>query len=409
MACSILRNHQMGVNYLSEAVRRKVKRIALFRRDLAYRWVTKRRQFGSPSGHAPRRFATDLTAYSAANPETAKWISVESPTFLRRMAPGGSSAIQQHFSPYLEQKLPEEGVMRFKNARILGGYAGAVVASDETLIVPFSTDPFGMGRHRSSARLKLPKIHDLIGRTAFLATPEADCNYYHFTVDLLPRLLLLERALGSLASLDHLVLNLRNKAYEEPLLRRFGLPLDKVLHLEDDMHLRVEELYVPTFTPSEYGVAAWKTSGIRSKVLKHESKRPAGTKLFLSRKGASSRRLLNEDELFQVLQKHGFVAMDCGAHSLEEQVSIFSSATHVVGLHGAAFTNIIYCQPGTRIYEMINALSLRGFYWSLSDVCGLHHKFITTKPACQSAGLESHRANKTDAEVEIDQLTQAFD
>ena len=39
----------------------------------------------------------------------------------------------------------------------------------------------------------------------------------------------------------------------------------------------------------------------------------------------------------------------------EKQIYLFSNASTIVGAHGAAFTNIIFCKPGTKIIEIIPA------------------------------------------------------
>ena len=38
--------------------------------------------------------------------------------------------------------------------------------------------------------------------------------------------------------------------------------------------------------------------------------------------------------------------------SLKEQIHIFSKASMVIGIHGGGFTNILFCQPGTVIFEV---------------------------------------------------------
>ena len=41
--------------------------------------------------------------------------------------------------------------------------------------------------------------------------------------------------------------------------------------------------------------------------------------------------------------------------SFKKQISLFESSSVIIGAHGAAFSNIIFCKPGTKIIEIIPA------------------------------------------------------
>jgi len=78
------------------------------------------------------------------------------------------------------------------------------------------------------------------------------------------------------------------------------------------------------------------------------------TRLFLSRRGFSSRQLVNELELEKVLQDFGFTTIYPETMSFSEQVDAFQSAEIVVGSCSSALTNAIFCNAGARIVAMIN-------------------------------------------------------
>ena len=46
-----------------------------------------------------------------------------------------------------------------------------------------------------------------------------------------------------------------------------------------------------------------------------------------------------------------FVSVNLGEISFSDQVNLFNKADCVVGLHGAGFANIVFCEPGTKIVE----------------------------------------------------------
>ena len=39
-------------------------------------------------------------------------------------------------------------------------------------------------------------------------------------------------------------------------------------------------------------------------------------------------------------------------YSFADQVALFNNAKEIIGLHGAAFANLIFCKPKTKIIEM---------------------------------------------------------
>ena len=47
----------------------------------------------------------------------------------------------------------------------------------------------------------------------------------------------------------------------------------------------------------------------------------------------------------------GFKSFTLSDYSFLDQVKLFYHAKTIVGLHGAGFANIIFCQPGTKILE----------------------------------------------------------
>ena len=88
------------------------------------------------------------------------------------------------------------------------------------------------------------------------------------------------------------------------------------------------------------------------------SPRRGERRLFITRKDAPSRRLLNEDEVFAAFHDvfPGLTRISMTGMPLQEQIALFAHATIVVGAHSQAFRNLLYCEgalaiqmvPGTR-------------------------------------------------------------
>ena len=76
-------------------------------------------------------------------------------------------------------------------------------------------------------------------------------------------------------------------------------------------------------------------------------------RIYVSRAGR--RRILNEDALIALLTKYSFDIIEDKPRTVSEQVAIYKNASFVLGPHGASFTNIIWCEPDTHLFELFSA------------------------------------------------------
>jgi hypothetical protein len=107
-------------------------------------------------------------------------------------------------------------------------------------------------------------------------------------------------------------------------------------------------------------------------------------KLFISRLSHTQsiqgrRGLLNEEELARRLSDVGFIIVEPEQYSFRDQVAIFSAASAVVGLGGAAMFNTVFCQPGTRVVTIESSPTFIGAHANLFATIGLPHGLIIGK------------------------------
>jgi len=88
-----------------------------------------------------------------------------------------------------------------------------------------------------------------------------------------------------------------------------------------------------------------------------------GRKIFISRKDTINSRMENELSIRALFEQAGYDIVQPEKMSLKEQIECFSSAGCIVGASGAAFTNIIFCNPGT-VIGCIKARDARFFKYS---------------------------------------------
>ena len=76
-------------------------------------------------------------------------------------------------------------------------------------------------------------------------------------------------------------------------------------------------------------------------------------KIYITRKNASRRKIVNESEIIEVVMRHGFEIFDFDNIDFQQQVAIIVNTSILVSLHGGALTNMIFMEPGSTIVEFL--------------------------------------------------------
>ena len=272
-----------------------------------------------------------------------------------------------------------------------GRYGGSVVTSDNRLLADLSPEVWGTENHPVFSSFRLPKSRLLHGRTAICVTPEAPGNYYHWLIDLLPRVALVKKAAG-FQSVDQILLNGSGAFYEQTSLQALGVPLDNVLFVDRHDRFQISRATIPSMDHSSMIVAPWKIRALReTRDAILGASLPTPKRLYISRARAAVRRVLNEAALTSVLQNNGFAVVELESMPWTEQVRLFYNAEIIFAPHGAALANIVFCRPNTLIVEIGTRSGFKEFYWRLASSAQLRYRFIKARPAV-AAQADSQRA-----------------
>ena len=91
------------------------------------------------------------------------------------------------------------------------------------------------------------------------------------------------------------------------------------------------------------------------------------------RPGAKTRKIINSDELLLALK--GWETVELESMTIKEQMKTFAEASHIVAAHGAGLTNLLWCNPGTKVVEIQDPKMIhKKVYPVLSHHLGLDHK-----------------------------------
>jgi capsular polysaccharide biosynthesis protein len=261
----------------------------------------------------------------------AKIIAVDIPW----ATPGASRTHRSHEPAALGASPPPHGPRRvavLERCR-LATDGGVVITGEGALVMESLWDDEHYEREfqRRQVRLRRPSI--LRGQHASLVSLWCR-NYYHWMFDALPRLATL-RAAG----LDHLPLVIPNPPtrFQRESLAHLGISRRRLTPFVNE-HVAPQRLIWASPSahighPSPF-VVRW---------LRHSLGQgtPArGRRLYVARRG--SRQLVNEDQVVELLRRHGFEAIHPERMALVEQIRAFEAAEAVVAPHGAGLTNIVF-------------------------------------------------------------------
>jgi hypothetical protein len=118
---------------------------------------------------------------------------------------------------------------------------------------------------------------------------------------------------------------------------------------------------------------------LREFFAKYRSPGPRNRKLYLSRVGRK-RSPANEDALQLYMEKQGFKRFDGMGMSLLAQVALFSSAKALIGMHGAALSNIVWASEGVDVCEIFASGYMPSCYSALTSIRRGHYTALSYTP-----------------------------
>jgi capsular polysaccharide biosynthesis protein len=205
-----------------------------------------------------------------------------------------------------------------------------------------------MGRRAASGLLSRPPQLLQPAQEAdelFVVDCSTTSNYGHQLLEVLPRLMLLDRAPAGIEiatsvpksdTIDAMIRSLgidpsRVRHYCEPVFcRRAYLP-DRLVHLKEFIHPLAREAF-----------SQLRSIGSASNVERVE-------RIFISRSRIRRRRLVNEAEIEALFERYGFRIVHPETLPIEAQVALFSDAKMIAGLGGSAMHSAVFSRPETKI------------------------------------------------------------
>jgi capsular polysaccharide biosynthesis protein len=142
---------------------------------------------------------------------------------------------------------------------------------------------------------------------------------------------------------------------------------------------------------------------IRNEFLKSSSKTRVFRRIYVSRRKANFRRLLNEADLEDLLKDFGFETRVLEDLNLLDQIQLFSETAIALGPHGAGLTNMLFMRTNSKIIELRGDKdSHNNCYFSLASAMELDYYYITCKTT-------SSCIQKTDLTVDLQKMRKLLE
>lgn len=199
-------------------------------------------------------------------------------------------------------------------------------------------------------------------------------NYYHWMLDSLTRLLVREH----LPEETRILIPANTPPFVAETIKMLGIT--HLTQTAPSSCVQPERFY---FCSPTAMTGVWNPMGcewLREKFACFRQTTGNGRPIFLTRRGAT-RIPPNLGEIEAIFSQNGFEIIDCGKHTVKEQIRLASSAPAIAGLHGAAMTNILWAQPNTPVLEIFQPEYLNACYEQIAFQGKLDYQFLIIDPS----------------------------
>jgi capsular polysaccharide biosynthesis protein len=200
-------------------------------------------------------------------------------------------------------------------------------------------------------------------------------TYFHWFADALPRLWAAKNYIkGHKVLLPYKYKNLRHVTESLTILGIeyvFFNPLKKV---------SVKDLLLPEHVADTGNFNSEVMQGLRTQFIKKYSPAEPFRLTYISRRKASFRKLINENDLESLLKRFGFEIIVCEDMNLSDQIKILSETKILLGVHGGGLTNMLFMNTQSKILELrAEGDTHNNCYFLLASAMGVDYYYIKCK------------------------------
>ena len=217
----------------------------------------------------------------------------------------------------------------------------------------------------------------------YILGSNAGNNYYSNLLQFLPRIFFNNKTNLKLAIHRNSSNKYRN--FIKNILKSLNIEFTFVF-LDDDFYHFIDSDF-PQFLSMNDSIK------ILKKFINPKTSVEISKKIYVTREDSNYRKILNEGDVVTLLRENGYRIINPQLYEIDEQIEIFSNADKIIAPHGSNLTNIIFCKPGTEIFEITpsfrdNEKIFEDRYLNLCLINNLKHNKIIS----DTVEVENHSA-----------------
>ena len=128
-----------------------------------------------------------------------------------------------------------------------------------------------------------------------------------------------------------------------------------------------EELITPTYLRAN---SEWSVEQVKSLKNTKLIDKSNPQKILLLRKGKARSDDHFEESLKNLVFLYGYKEIDPENYSCIDQISLFSNATEIIAIHGAALSNLVFSNADCKVFEIFNHPYRTYFFRELARING---------------------------------------
>ncbi len=210
----------------------------------------------------------------------------------------------------------------------------------------FSRDQFQNNEHYYSYdffknfKTKMDKFKEL--KNIFILGSSAANNYYSNLIQFLPRIFFTNK--NDLKIAIHRNSSLKFRDLIKLILKSRKINFSFV-YLDDGFY-KFTNAEMPQFINIDSSVK------ILRNLIVPSNNNIDQNKIYVTREDSVYRKIVNEADIISVLRSKGYKVINPQQYKIDEQINIFSKAKKIIAPHGSNLSNIVFCNPGTEIFEI---------------------------------------------------------
>ena len=221
-------------------------------------------------------------------------------------------------------------------------------------------------------------------------------NYFHWTTDVLPKLI----AWGETRHQCNTLLiphKLLNKSYVKDSIQLLDF---QATAITDACSLAIDNLWGIKETAPRGNFRSDLLNELRKK-LAGANTSPPKISIYISRSDAKSRQTTNESDLIAKI-KNVINIIQLDGVNFSGQIHLFSDCKQLIGPHGAGLTNMLWMPKGGEVIEIRRRGDRHNnCYFSMASALGHHYSYIEA-----DAMNESQPTQEANLHLKINDLTQ---